>query len=46
MLKMSSATGPLGTPHSDADSEHTLTASFSDYADLSPARSPDATLLA
>jgi len=43
---MSSATDPLDTPHSDSDSEHTLTASFFAHGDPSSARSPDATLLA
>jgi len=42
---MSSATDPLDTPHSDSDSERTLTASFPDYGDPTSARSPDATLL-
>jgi len=44
--KMSSATDFLDTPHSDSDSERTLTASFPDYGDPISARSPDATLLA
>jgi len=44
---MSSATGPLDTPHSDSDSERTLTltASFPDYRDPTSARSPDTTFL-
>ena len=42
---MSSATDPLDTPHSDSDSERTLTASFPNYGDATSARSPDATLL-
>ena len=42
---MSSAIDPLDTPHSDSDSERTLTASFPDYGDSTSARSPDANLL-
>jgi len=42
---MSSATDPLDTPHSDSDSERTLSASIPDYGDPTSARSPDATLL-
>jgi len=45
VLKMPSATDPLDTPHSDSDSERTLTASLQDYGDTTSARSPDATLL-
>ena len=45
VLKMSSAIDPLDTPHSDSDSERTLTASFPDYGDSTSARSPDANLL-
>jgi len=43
---MSSATDLLDTPHSDSDSERTLTASRPDYGDTTSARSPDATLQA
>ena len=32
-------------PHSDSDSERTLTASIPDYGDSTSVRSPDATLL-
>ena len=42
---MPSATDPLDTPHSDFDSECTLSASFPNYGDATSARSPDATLL-
>ena len=42
---MSSEFDPLNTPHSDSDSERTLTASFPDYGDSTSARSPDANLL-
>ena len=42
---MSSATDPLDTPHSDSDSERTLTASFPNYGGATSARLPDATLL-
>ena len=42
---MPSVTDPRDTPHSDSDSERTLTASFPDYGDPISARSPDATLL-
>jgi len=45
VLKMFSATDPLDTPHSDSDSERTLTASFPNYGDATSARSPDSTLL-
>ena len=41
----STATDPLDTPHSDSDSERTLTASFPNYGGATSARSPDATLL-
>ena len=42
---MSSVIDPLDTPHSDSDSERTLTASFPDYGDSTSACSPDANLL-